>query len=125
MSSFVPECGFANLLILCHSLPVQVRLTERFFDPSHGFQTRSIVLDMATGAVCIVADGLPMGGADGAKGAIGGPRTVGFSTDEDCGRMGGANGGGARGGGSFSGMGGEDTKEDKASNCASSSPSLE
>ena len=57
MSSFVPECGFANLLILCHSLPVQVRLPECFFDLSHGFQTRSIVLDMATGAVCIVADG--------------------------------------------------------------------
>ena len=59
VSSFVHERGFANLLILCHSLPVQVRLTERFFDPSHGFQTRSIVLDMATGAVCIVAENLP------------------------------------------------------------------
>ena len=57
MSSFIPECGFANLLILCHSLPVQVRLPERFFDPSHGFQTKSIALDIAAGAVCIVADG--------------------------------------------------------------------
>ena len=47
-----------ELLILCHSLPVQVRLPERFFDPSHGFQTRNIALDVATCAVCLVAVGL-------------------------------------------------------------------
>ena len=58
VSSFVHECGFANLLILCHSLSVQVQLPECFFDPSHSFQTRNIALDMATCTVCLVAVGL-------------------------------------------------------------------